>query len=102
VLTATPLFLHALQTKDLRAQVAYVLQRKELGASPELRVESRELMIMLTATPPPPYFDVCIANKGLSWGYPAYVLQIKELGVIWSSVLDFRKEYLQVVRRFDR
>jgi hypothetical protein len=29
---------------------------------------------------PPLYFHVCIANTGLSWGYPTYVLQIKDLG----------------------
>jgi hypothetical protein len=28
---------------------------------------------------------VCIANTGLSWGYPTYVLQIKELGEIQIS-----------------
>jgi hypothetical protein len=35
--------------------------------------------IMLTIPPPPVHFHVCIANTGLSWGYPTYVLQIKDL-----------------------
>jgi hypothetical protein len=44
-------------------------------------------------TPSPVYFPVCIANAGLSSGYPTYVLQIKDLSRMRRSGLLFSNTY---------
>src|ERR1700685_4400525 len=51
-------------------------------------------------TLPPVHFHVCIANTGLSWGYPTYVLQTKDLARMKGSGSVSRRIILDPRRAF--